>query len=162
MDIRAYESRDLAALYAINVEGEPGVGAVTQDGLAAIVAEGTCLVAEGAAGPEGFILLVEPGAAYGSPNYQWFLRRHGAGGDFVYVDRIAIGVAGRGKGLGAALYGAAFEVFAGQRAVMTCEVNTLPPNPGSMRFHQRLGFEPVGEQVFIIGEKAVAYLERPL
>ena len=43
-----------------------------------------------------------------------------------------------------------------------CEVNIRPPNPGSHRFHKRLGFHQVGERHYDGGDKAVAYYVRPL
>jgi hypothetical protein len=43
-----------------------------------------------------------------------------------------------------------------------CEVNTAPPNPGSQRFHTRLGFVGIGEQIFEAGSKSVRYYSRPL
>jgi len=32
------------------------------------------------------------------------------------------------------------------RTLVTCEVNLHPPNPGSLRFHEGLGFRALGEQ----------------
>ncbi|NBO06506.1 MAG: GNAT family N-acetyltransferase, partial [Actinobacteria bacterium] len=54
----------------------------------------------------------------------------------------------RSGGRGAALYA---EVEQRMRAeattsLFTCEVNLRPRNDGSLRFHERLGFEQVGEQ----------------
>lgn len=43
-----------------------------------------------------------------------------------------------------------------------CEVNFLPPNPGSDAFHARLGFSEVGRGVLYGGSKTVRYLERVL
>ena len=57
---------------------------------------------------------------------------------------------------------AAFGVSAEWYDTIGCEVNRLPPNPGSLRFHKRLGFFEVGGQVFVTGEKEVIYLERGL
>ncbi|MHB1091087.1 MAG: hypothetical protein ACYC06_04325 [Ilumatobacteraceae bacterium] len=34
----------------------------------------------------------------------------------------------------------------GTTTLLTCEVNLQPPNPDSLRFHQRLGFGEVGQQ----------------
>ena len=79
-----------------------------------------------------------------------------------YVDRIAIDAPARGQRIGEALYQAVFAVCAGRYDAIGCEVNRLPPNPGSLRFHKRLGFEEVGGQAFVPGEKEVIYLERKL
>ena len=79
----------------------------------------------------------------------------------IYVDRIALLSKWRGMGLGEALYQAAFSHFSGLDEI-GCEINILPPNPGSHRFHQRLGFHQIGEQTFLEGEKSVAYYVRTL
>lgn len=165
LPIRDALPEDLPGLHALNVAGEPGVGAISESGLGALigVAEAT-LVVPGSTAPLGFLLMLGPGRRYGSPNYRWFCDRHeGPEGPrpFLYVDRIAVAAEARGRGVGEALYGAAFARFSG-RGALCCEVNTLPPNPGSMRFHQRLGFEIVGTQVYTKDEKAVAFLERRL
>ena len=79
-----------------------------------------------------------------------------------YVDRIAIDTSARRQRIGEALYEAAFAACAGRYEAIGCEVNRLPPNPGSLRFHKRLGFVEVGSQAFVPGEKEVIYLERGL
>lgn len=159
MPTRPYTPSDLPALHAINVAGEPGVGAVTAAELGAIIEEGDCLISVNASDdPLGFLLTLGPEAGYASPNYEWFASRYES---FVYVDRIAIAGEARGQGLGGMLYDAAFARFAGKALLMGCEVNVAPPNPGSMRFHRRLGFDEVGHQSFA-EDKAVAYLARRL
>ena len=60
-----------------------------------------------------------------------------------------------------ALYQHGFVHFAGKALLIGCEVNTMPPNPGSMRFHERLGFSQVGTQTFQ-ADYAVTYLARRL
>jgi predicted GNAT superfamily acetyltransferase len=37
----------------------------------------------------------------------------------------------------------------------------MPPNPGSLAFHERLGFKQVGVRQEEGGAKAVALMERP-
>ncbi len=166
--IRTAPPDDAAALIAVNQAAEPGVGALAECGLALLIrVSQATLVADGpaeTAGPLGFLLIIGPGQSYGSPNYRWFCDRH-VGPDgarpFLYVDRIAVAEAARGRGVGEALYRAAFDRFAGL-GPLGCEVNTLPPNPRSLRFHRRLGFREVGTRTFSPGERAVVYLERPL
>lgn len=157
--IRPYAAADLAALHAINVAGAPGVGPVSQAALAAIIAQGHCLVcATQTEAVCGFLLTLGPDADYASPNYQWFDARYE---DFVYVDRIAVAPAVQGKGLGTSLYEQAFTAYAGQALLIGCEVNTAPPNPGSLRFHTRLGFSKIGAKAFS-PDYAVMYLARRL
>jgi predicted GNAT superfamily acetyltransferase len=157
--IRLYKDADLHRLYTINCAGEPGVGAVTEDALGQIIAQGICLVAVSRDDtPVGFLLALQPETDYGSKNYQWFDERFE---DYVYVDRIALHPDARGSGLGTALYQHGFVHFAGKALLIGCEVNTMPPNPGSMRFHERLGFSQVGTQTFQ-ADYAVTYLARRL
>ena len=82
--------------------------------------------------------------------------------DFFYIDRIIIDRAAQGQGLGQRLY-ADVERFARARGHqwLACEVNTVPDNPGSHSFHQSVGFNPLGEQVFS-DIKAVRYYAKAL
>ncbi|MEO0981587.1 MAG: GNAT family N-acetyltransferase [Pseudomonadota bacterium] len=161
MRIRPYAAADLHALHAINGASTPGVSEETEHSLAACFDAGECWVAETPDGaPAGFLSLIETGAAgYPSPNFAWFEAR---GADFIYVDRIALAPSVRGAGLGARLYAHALKRWAGRRRVICCEVNTTPPNPGSMRFHHRLGFQRVGDAAHDPGRYEVAFLERAL
>lgn len=108
----------------------------------------------------GFVLALPPGAAYESENYRYFESRDV---DHLYVDRIVIDEAERGRGLGAVLYDAVFAAAREQgRAEVTCEVNLDPPNPGSLAFHRRLGFRELGSQPTKGGSVTVALLSAPL
>ncbi|KCZ84907.1 GNAT family acetyltransferase [Hyphomonas adhaerens MHS-3] len=159
--IRAYVPSDLPALHAINEQGVPGVSRETAESLGKWVSLSECLVAVDDTGrPIGFLNLVPPGtAAYTSDNLRWFEAREGNAN---YVDRIAIDASARGQRIGEALYEAAFAACAGRYDSIGCEVNRVPPNPGSLRFHKRLGFVEVGAQAFVPGKKEVIYLERAL
>lgn len=164
MTIRPYTSSDFLRLYAANQASVPGVGRETEDSLAEWIKLSTCLVSvDDADQARGFITVMElDQPAYDSPNMRWFeAYRDRTAKSVVYVDRIALLPEARGQRLGEALYHAAFVAFAG-RDEIGCEVNTLPPNPGSHRFHQRLGFVEVGEAVYRPGEKAVVFYARAL
>jgi len=69
----------------------------------------------------------------------------------------------QGRGLGRALY-AAFEAdaHANGRERLVCEINSVPPNPLSERFHMTLGFKPVGEQLLEGTGKTVRYWVKEL
>jgi predicted GNAT superfamily acetyltransferase len=77
------------------------------------------------------------------------------------VDRIVVDARFRGQGIGAVLQD---ELAAEARTLgiarITCEVNLAPPNPGSLRFHQRLGFREVDQ--LRAGAKLVYLLEKVL
>jgi predicted GNAT superfamily acetyltransferase len=81
---------------------------------------------------------------------------------FVYVDQIAIEERARGTGIGTMLYQ---ELAARARglgaAALCCEVNTSPPNPGSLAFHQRMGFNRIGV-INTLDGRIVTLLKREL
>lgn len=159
--IRPYRPDDLPHLWLINQAGVPGVSEESAATLGRWIALSETLVAVRDDDlPLGFITLVPPGTAqYPSENLRWFEAR---GSNLIYVDRIAVTEFARGQRLGEALYGAAFALFAPRYEKIGCEVNRCPPNPGSLRFHRRLGFEEVGENIFVSGQKEVIYLERTI
>lgn len=108
----------------------------------------------------GFLLcLPGPGAPYGSANYRWFSDRYQS---FLYVDRVVVDPAVKGGGVGRRLYRAAVDHGTGRFEHFTAEVNLRPRNVESLRFHERLGFERVGEADTEGGEKRVVYLRRSL
>ena len=155
---------DLGALYTINRASTPGVGSeASAEGLKRWIDLSTCLVAADADDhPLGFITLIEPGTlAYESANLRWFEAwQKTASCDLIYVDRIAVAAHARGNGIGEALYRAVFEISAG-RQFLGAEVNTVPDNPGSHRFHQRLGFKDVGRRRYA-STYEVAYYVREI
>ena len=106
----------------------------------------------------GFMIGLRPGTAYESVNYRWFCAHYD---DFAYIDRIAVADWARRRGIAEALY-AEFATTQSDAPVMTCEVNLRPPNEGSMRFHERMGFRQVASQETEGGKKEVALLEKTL
>jgi predicted GNAT superfamily acetyltransferase len=109
---------------------------------------------------EAFILCFDRDADYDSPNFLWFRERYPR---FVYVDRVVVAAAARGRGHARRLYEDLFEQArrAGHTAV-TCEVNADPPNPASDAFHAALGFAEVGGAVIHGGKKSVRYWAKPI
>lgn len=164
MTIRPYRAEDLDLLHVANQASVPGVSTETIEDLALWIKLSTCLVATASNDCAlGFITVMPLGLSdYPSANMCWFeAYAERTGKTLVYVDRIALLPDARGKRLGEALYHAAFEHFS-DRDEIGCEVNIQPPNPGSHRFHQRLGFREVGTQTFVPGEKSVTYYARAL
>jgi predicted GNAT superfamily acetyltransferase len=143
--VRLLERADLGVVHAINQANVPEVGDATVEHLAWLVGESDAsLVAEVDGTVVGYLIALGPGSSYTSPNYTWFAGRYD---DFLYVDRVAVVDTTRGLGVGSALYDAA-EQHAREHGIstLTCEVNVRPPNPTSLRFHERRGFVQVGEQ----------------
>lgn len=109
---------------------------------------------------EGFLLSFDESADYDSPNYLWFRARYPR---FVYVDRVAVALAARGRGHARRLYADLIgrAAAAGQN-IIVCEVNSDPPNPASDAFHAALGFIEVGGAANHGGSKTVRYLSLPI
>lgn len=142
MLIRDIVPTDLSIIHAINEAGTPGVHTELPDALAAITRLSCiALVAEIDGNLAGFCQVLPPGTGYKSLNYGWFSARYD---DFVYLDRVAVAPAYRGRGVGSRLYQ---EVEARTKATwFTLEVNLRPRNDGSLRFHAERGFVEVGQQ----------------
>ena len=142
MDIRALTLDDIEAMWAINEEGLPGTGQVSHDELASLLNLASFSIGVFEDGHLlGFVICLPPATAYGSLNYAWFNQRYEA---FLYVDRIAVAEAQRNKGVGSRLYEQVARHAGEQNIPVAAEVNLEPPNPGSVRFHHRFGFEEVG------------------
>jgi len=142
MLLRPLSAADSEALWSINEEGLPGVGKVSQTELANLV--DLAELALGAFHEEqlvGFVICLSPGTAYSSLNYGWFNDRYD---EFLYVDRVAVAQAFRGRQVGTTLYQSVFAHAQRSSKPVAAEVNLHPPNPGSMRFHHRNGFAEVG------------------
>ncbi|MEM9705904.1 MAG: GNAT family N-acetyltransferase [Pseudomonadota bacterium] len=118
-------------------------------------------------GGHAFLIAFSHEAEYASTHFHWFKERHNI---FYYVDRIVVGPALQGQGVARALYDDLMDVCrrdlkvrhgAVDDAVMLCaEVNIVPPNPASHRFHEAYGFKPVAKGTY--GPKQVQYYEAPL
>lgn len=111
-------------------------------------------------GLAAFLIAFDQEAPYRSPNFLWFRERYPS---FVYVDRVITAAHARGRGHARSLYADLFRRAgaAGHRRV-TCEINLVPPNPGSDAFHAALGFVEVGRAVLADGVKTVRYMSRDL
>lgn len=110
-----------------------------------------------ACGGEGFLLAFDETADYASPNFVWFRERYDR---FCYIDRVVFAASAQGQGLGRALYERLFaDAAAAGLARVVCEINLDPPNPGSLVFHHKAGFEPVGEQVLADGKRVGYFLK---
>jgi predicted GNAT superfamily acetyltransferase len=109
---------------------------------------------------EAFILCFDQDARYDSPNFLWFSQRYRR---FVYVDRVVVAAAARGRGHARRLYEDLFdEARRTGHTIITCEVNADPPNPASDAFHAALGFAEVGNAVIHGGKKSVRYWAKPI
>ena len=144
-----------AALLALNNAHAAELSWLEANRLAVLVDEAFLARRVGLA--DALLIAFDQDAAYDSPNFLWFRARYDR---FVYVDRIVVAEAARGRGLAKALY---LELFAAATAAghvrVVCEVNAEPPNPVSDAFHAGLGFAEVGSAA-LGGGKVVRYFER--
>jgi predicted GNAT superfamily acetyltransferase len=149
---------DGAALLALNNAHAVELSWLEPERLAHLVDQ--AFVARRVGVADALLLTFDQAADYDSVNYLWFRERYPA---FVYVDRVVVDDAARGRGLARALYD---DLFAAAKAAghqrIVCEVNSDPPNPASDRFHAALGFVTVGTAAIHGGKKTVTYLERVL
>lgn len=131
-------------MLAVNEACVPEVNSIGADTIDRFVSWGTHLmVIDEGDGPIGLLVGMTQDTPYESLNFGWFARRFDR---FAYVDRIALADAARGKGYGPALYDE-FVAWAAEHDLprVTAEVNTVPPNPRSHRFHEIYGFRPLEE-----------------
>ena len=158
--IRDVEAQDIDRIRSLNDAAVPAVNALSTAELGWFAKHAhyfrLATVTEHA---DAFLIGLRPGLDYRSENYQWFLRQYD---DFAYVDRVVVDPGSRRRGLASRLYEDFRHGLPAEVTVMTCEVNLQPPNPSSLRFHERLGFRRVGTQETGNGTKRVALMEKRL
>jgi predicted GNAT superfamily acetyltransferase len=143
---RNIEIADLARVLEINNANTPGVSELTMSELETDIEN--CLHALAIDNELGevcaFCITFAPDAPDAGSNHQWFAERYES---FVYLDRIAINSNDQNRGLGALIYQSVEQhmLNSAEHSLLCCEVNLEPPNPGSLRFHHRIGFTEVGQ-----------------
>lgn len=144
--VRNIKSADLTRVLAINNANTPGVSELTLSELETDITN--CLHALAIDNEHGevcaFCITFAPDAPDAGVNHRWFAERYAS---FVYLDRIAIDPTYQNLGLGVLLYQSVEQqmIDSAQHSLLCCEVNLEPPNPGSLRFHHRIGFTEVGQ-----------------
>jgi predicted GNAT superfamily acetyltransferase len=105
-----------------------------------------------------FLLAFDERDAYDGGHFLWFRRRLDR---FLYIDRVVVAEDRRRHGFGRLLYADVFQRAEqlGHTSVV-CEVNLLPSNPVSDKFHAASGFEEFGRATIDGGAKVVRYLLR--
>ena len=159
--IRDAQRSDFAAILALNDESVHFLSPLSAERLEALHRSAAYHKVVDIDGEiAAFLLAFREGAPYDSPNYLWFVERYPR---FLYVDRIVVAPKHRGGGFGAMLYDD-IATFAARNSVpwLTCEFDIDPPNPGSMRFHERMAFSEVGTQTIGDGRKRVSLQAKPI
>jgi len=161
MRLRLARSEDFPALLALNAESVHFLSPLTAARLEQLHSRAAYhKVIESDDGIAAFLLAFREGADYDSPNYLWFAERYPA---FLYIDRIVVAPAHRGKGLGVLLYEDIAEIATAAGVPwLACEFDLEPPNPASMKFHARMGFGEVGRQWLGGGKKQVSLQAKPV
>ena len=159
---RNIEIADLVRVLEINNANTPGVSELTFAELESDLNNSLhALAIDNERGDVcAFCITFDPNSPDAGANHQWFAERYKS---FVYLDRIAIDSNHQNRGLGALLYQAVEQrmLDSSEYSLLCCEVNLEPPNPGSLRFHKRIGFSECGVQSTAPGY-AVTYLQKSL
>ena len=158
---RNIEIADLAWVLEINNANTPGVSELTFTELESDLNNSLhALAIDNEQGDVcAFCITFDPTAPDAGDNHRWFAERYKS---FVYLDRIAIDSNHQNRGLGALLYQSVEQhmLKSAEHSLLCCEVNLEPPNPGSLRFHQRIGFTEVGQSMQEYANYRVSYLSK--
>ena len=161
-NVRNIEITDLARVLEINNANTPGVSELTMAELQTDLRNALHALAIDNEHGEvcAFCITFAQDAPEAGDNHRWFAERYES---FVYLDRIAIDSNYRNRGLGVQLYQSVEYMMlqSGEHTMLCCEVNLKPPNPGSLRFHHRIGFIECGVESTAPGY-AVTYLQKSL
>lgn len=149
--LRSAGPGDTAAIVALNAAVVAVTSPMDDARFQALLAVSSfCTVAERGGTVIGFILAMQNGAPYDNGNFQWFADRLNR---FVYIDRIVIGEAARGHGLGRRLYDDLAQAAVRQgRLLMAAEMDLVPANPRSIAFHRKYGFVELGTRTLDSGK----------
>ena len=102
-----------------------------------------------------FMICFREKSNYHSENYKFFSKKENK---FLYVDRIVIKDTYRRKGIAKNLYSIIQMHADAESMPLCCEVNTIPLNQISIKFHEDFGFSKVGKNHFI--DHSVAYFQK--
>lgn len=106
----------------------------------------------------GFLIAFDENQSYSSENYQFFQKNYNS---FLYIDRIAINEEFQNLNIATELYNCISALAKDNFAMLCCEVNTVPKNIPSLKFHKKMGFHEV-KSCQLNSEKAVVYMIKKL
>ena len=111
--------------------------------------------------PAAFLIAMREGVSdYRSENYLWFCNHYEK---FLYVDRVVIDEEFRRMGIGRRIYEYVFSHAEKTNVpLVTAEVDIIPYNDPSLKFHEEMGFEEVGQQVIRGGKIKVSLQSRKI
>jgi uncharacterized protein len=153
--IRKAEGPDFSAVVALNVAEVQHTSSMEEarlQHLDTIASYHRVVIVDGVVA--AFLLAMKDGCGYINENFEWFAARFTK---FLYVDRIVVGSAYQGMGLGTLLYNDMFNYAKSLGiAIIACEYNIVPPNEPSRIFHDKFGFREVCNQWLGNGAKRVS------
>ncbi len=156
LHIRDARDADLAAVHAINEAAVPHVNSISLGRFQDFTRSAAYFrIASLGNHVAGYLVAFAPGAPYDSVNCLWFRERYG---NFIYIDRIAVAARARRNGVASGLYRDLIDFARPRTGLLTCEVNSRPPNADSAAFHERFGFREVGTQETEGGSKSVSLM----
>ena len=152
----ALDSSDLAPLLELNNANASELSWLEGARFAALV--GRACLARRIGRADALVLAFDQDADYDGLDYLYVRSRYRR---FVYVDRIVVAAAFRGRGYARSLYHDVFRYAAEHgHTKVVCEVNQVLPNPVLDAFHAAMGFVPVGSAAWPDGSKIVRYFVR--
>jgi uncharacterized protein len=159
MILRNIAETDIPAVLELNLESVHFLSSLSRERLGALLKQSAYhKVLELDGWIVAFILTFCADADYNSPNFLWFKNRYPS---FLYIDRLVVRDGFRNIGCGKLLYQDLMAYCREHKLPrITCEVDIVPPNPVSLRFHRAHGFEEVGSQWPYDGKKQVALMEK--
>lgn len=159
IQIRQAEERDFPFLLRVNEENVAVLSPMDQAKLERFAASAELfLIAEADGAPAAFLIALREGIGwYDSENYLWFSGKYAK---FLYIDRVVIDAPYRGLGIGRQLYQTVFEhAHLTDVSSVTAEIDTIPYNGASLKFHAAMGFQEVGTQMIRGGSMKVSLQE---
>lgn len=103
---------------------------------------------------DAFLTAMSHASPHDGINFSWFKKRFES---FAYIDRVITAPQARGQGYAKSLYLQLMEQAKQDGIEMVCcEINHQPPNPGSVAFHEKLGFEMI-DTAPLSADKIVGY-----
>jgi predicted GNAT superfamily acetyltransferase len=153
--VRSATPEDYEDILRLNEESVHFLSPLSKEKLAHLHRESEILkVVEADGHVEAFVLALREGKDYDSVNYTWFARNYDK---FLYIDRVVVSLKQQSSGLGKLLYEEVFKHAESTGVpVVTAEIDIEPPNPVSLKFHERFGFKEVGRQPVASGKKIVS------
>ena len=103
-----------------------------------------------------FLVCFRENSQYQSKNYKFFKKRFNK---FFYIDRIGVVKGFKNKGLGTFIYNKIDAICLKNSLPICAEVNIVPLNKESIKFHEKMGFKKVSE-TYSNSKYGVRYYEK--